>query len=109
MSVVARLRHFAHAVVNDQPAVPGQDGRSAAADFEPLPGRHRSRQPVMRGKPAEAIWFTAFQGQRAVGNPDAFPIEIHLDGTRGGRRFPPDECRGKAAGGAWPVPDARMD
>ena len=59
MSVVARLRHFAHAVVNDQPAVPGQDGRSAATDFQPLPGRHRSREPVMRIKQAEMMRFTA--------------------------------------------------
>ena len=80
MFVLARIRHFADAVVNNQPAVPGQDGRSATADFEPLPGRHRSRQPMMRDEPAEAIRFARLQGHRAVGNPDAFPIEIHVTG-----------------------------
>jgi hypothetical protein len=34
----------------------------------------------MRGKPAQAIWFTAFQDRRAIGDPDALPIEIHLTG-----------------------------
>ena len=35
---------------------------------------------MMRGELAEAIRFTSLQGHRAVGNPDAFPIEIHLAG-----------------------------
>ena len=43
MLVVARLWHFMHAVVNDQPAMAGKDGRSVAADFEHLPRRYRSR------------------------------------------------------------------
>src|ERR1022692_3758284 len=56
----------------------GEDGRSAGADFEPLPGRHRSRQPVMSVKLADAVSFTALQGHPAIGNPDAFPFEIYL-------------------------------
>ena len=81
ISAGARLHHFAHPVVNDQPAVPGHDGRRASTDFEPLPGRHGSRQPVVTGKLAEVIWFTALQGHGAVRNPDAFPVEIHLTGS----------------------------
>jgi len=34
----------------------------------------------MRGKLSQAIWFMVFQGRRAIGNPDAFPIEINLTG-----------------------------
>src|ERR1035438_8239706 len=74
----AGVHDFAHAVVDDQPAVPGEYGRSAAADFEPLPGRHWSCQPVMRSKLAEARWFAVLQGHPAVGNPDALPFEIHV-------------------------------
>jgi hypothetical protein len=37
MHTIAGLPNLADAVVNDQPAVPGQDRRSAAANFEPLP------------------------------------------------------------------------
>ena len=41
---------------------------------------------MMTGKMSETTWFTAFQGHPAVGNPDAFPIEIHLTnrGVAGG-------------------------
>lgn len=81
-SVVARLRHRAHAAVHDQPAVRGEDGRRAAADFEPLPRRHRSGQPVMRGKVTQMPWLAALDGHGAVGNPDAFPIEISYAGCR---------------------------
>jgi len=45
--VSAWLSYFADAVVEGHPAVPGQDGRSAAADLETFPGRDWSRQPVM--------------------------------------------------------------
>jgi hypothetical protein len=41
-------------VIDDQPAVPRQDGWSASADFEPLPGRYWGGQPMMRIKQAEA-------------------------------------------------------
>jgi hypothetical protein len=34
----------------------------------------------MRGKLTQAIWFTAFQDRRAIGYPDALPIEINLTG-----------------------------
>src|ERR1700683_2170412 len=71
--------HVADTVVNDQPAMPGQDGRSTAADFEPLPGGHRSRQPVM-GEFAEVTWSTRFQRTRPVRDPDAFAIKIQLSG-----------------------------
>jgi CIC family chloride channel protein len=71
--------HFTDAVIDDQPTVPRQDGRSAAADFEPLPGRHWSRQPVTR-KLAEVTWSTGLQRKRAVGNPDTFAIKVHLTG-----------------------------
>ena len=37
---------------------------------------------MMRVKQAKMLRFTAFQGHRAVGNPDAFPIEIHHPGRR---------------------------
>jgi hypothetical protein len=57
MSVLARRRDFAHAVVNDQPAMPGQDGRSACPDFQPCPGSDGRGQPVMRIKQAEVPWF----------------------------------------------------
>ena len=76
MTDVARLHEFAHAVVKDQPAVPGQDGRSAATDLEEFPRRNRSGQPVMRGKVAQVIGLTALDGHVTVGNPDAFPMEI---------------------------------
>jgi hypothetical protein len=36
----------------------------------------------MRGKLTQAVWFTAFQDRRAIGNPDALPIEINLTGSR---------------------------
>ncbi len=32
----------------------------------------------MTGKRTEAIWLTALQGHRGVGNPDAFPVEVHV-------------------------------
>src|ERR1035438_7513683 len=67
-------------MVNKSSYLPGQDGRVAAADFEPLPRGHRRRRPVMRGELAEVVWFTGLQGHRAVRNPDAFPIEIQLTG-----------------------------
>jgi hypothetical protein len=37
MFVLARILQFADTVLNDQPAVPSQDWRSATADFETLP------------------------------------------------------------------------
>jgi hypothetical protein len=88
------VHDFAHAVINDQPAVPGQDGRSAAADFEPLPGRHGSRQPVMRGeRPRRSgSWPSRPSGSRKS---RCFPDRDPRHGTRRGRRFPPDECREK--------------
>lgn len=38
---------LSHAVVDDQPAMTCEDGRSATADLQHLPGRHGSREPVM--------------------------------------------------------------
>ena len=95
---MARVRDFTDTVVNNQPAVPGQDGRSAAANFEPLPGRHRGRQPMMRSELAEVIEFAIRQGRLAVGNPDAFPIEIHVTGRGMAGRF-----LWTSAGKKWPV------
>ena len=102
-SIVARLRHFAHAVVNDQPAVSGEDGRSSAADFEPLPRRHRSRQPVMRVKQAEVVRFEALQSHRAIRNPNAFMIEIHHTGLGLAGGF-----LGKRAGKERPMKDGQL-
>src|SRR5580658_3656462 len=91
MSRVALFAHFAHTVVNDQPSVPGQDGRSAGADLKPLPGRYGTGQPVMRDELTELI-------RRTVGNPDTFPVEIHVasPGTAGG-------FLRTGAGEKWPV------
>ena len=41
MGIVSRPSHFADAMVNDHPAVPSQNRRSARADFEPCPGSDR--------------------------------------------------------------------
>src|ERR1700682_2218049 len=71
--------NLADAVVNDQPAVPGQDRRSTAANFEPLPRGHRTGQPMMR-KLGDETWQKSFQGNRTVGNPYAFAIKIHIMG-----------------------------
>ena len=75
------------AVVDDHPSVPGQDRRRAAADFELLPGRHRTGQPVMQGKVAEVIGLIAGLAQWTVGNPDALSMEIHDAGRRLAGRF----------------------
>src|SRR5437016_6119935 len=72
-----RLRRVADAVINDQPAVTGQDRGSAAPDFVPLPGRHRTGQPVMRCVVAEVRWFTVLHGLWAAGDPDALSMEVH--------------------------------
>jgi hypothetical protein len=55
MFAVSGFFQFADAVLNDQPAVPSQDWRSAAADLKALPGRHGGRQPMMRYELTEAI------------------------------------------------------
>jgi hypothetical protein len=34
----------------------------------------------MKGELAQTMWFTAFQRRRAIGNPDALPIAVHLAG-----------------------------
>ena len=75
MHAFAVLSNFANAVVNDQPAVSRQDRRSAAADFETLPWRYRSRQPMMR-ELVDETRSKSLHGNRAVGNPDAFAIKI---------------------------------
>jgi hypothetical protein len=36
----------------------------------------------MRGKSSQAIWFTAFQDRRTIGDPDALSIKINLTGGR---------------------------
>src|SRR6202165_2928966 len=79
MHTIAGLSNLADAVVNDQPAVPGEDRRRAAANFEALPRRHRTRPPLMR-KLGDETWLKSFQGNRTVGNPYAFAIKIHLVG-----------------------------
>ena len=56
-------KKLADSMVNGQPTVPGQKWAEAAADFEPLPGRHRSGQPVMRAKVAEVIRITVLHGR----------------------------------------------
>src|ERR1035438_10916608 len=63
-------------MVEDQPAVPGQDGRSSTADFEQLPWRYWRRQPVVRVEQTGVMQFSALHGHRAVRNPDTFMIEI---------------------------------
>ena len=77
MRIAAWFRDFAHAVVNDQPTMSGEDGWSAATNLKQLPGRHRSREAVMRIKQAGMMRVGILQGHWAVGNPDAFMIEIH--------------------------------
>ena len=57
--VVVGFVDFADAVIDDQPAVPRQDGRSASADLEPLPRRYWGGQPMMRIKQAEVSRFGA--------------------------------------------------
>ncbi len=42
--------------------MPGKDGWSTAANFEPFPGRKRGGQPVMRAKLAEVKWLAARHG-----------------------------------------------
>src|ERR1700679_2298087 len=79
-TIGVRIHHFADSVVDDQPAVPGQNRRSSGANLEPLPGRNRSRQSMMRRKPAQAVWIPTFPGLRTIGDPDTLPIEINLAG-----------------------------
>jgi len=49
--------------------------------FSAAPRAIPSRQPVMGVEQAEVLRFGALQGHRAVGNPDAFMIEIHHPGS----------------------------
>src|SRR5580692_7260017 len=74
MGLVVRSLYLVHTVIDDQPAVPGQDGRSATANFEEFPWRDRSGQPVMRSKQV----FLALRGHRAVRNPNALPFQIRF-------------------------------
>src|ERR1019366_10314358 len=73
---------FPHTVVNDHPAMFCQDGWSPCADLEPLPWRHGSRQPMMRSKLAQAIRGATLQDRRAVGNPNALSVKIHVTHSR---------------------------
>ncbi|MGB8660129.1 MAG: hypothetical protein WCD34_06885 [Candidatus Acidiferrum sp.] len=90
--------------------MPREYGRSAAANFEQLPWRHRSREAVMRRKLTQAIWSTTFDDQPAVGNPDAFPVEIYFAGSRVTRVFfwtssgeerPVENCHFKLSRWIW--------
>src|ERR1700677_3975029 len=58
--------------------MPGQDGRSACANFQPCPRSNGRGQSVMRIKQAKVLWFGNLRRHRAVGNPDAFMVEVHL-------------------------------
>src|SRR5271165_3887102 len=90
-------------MIEDQPAVPRQNGRSPAADFEPLPRRYRSRQAEMRVKQPHLIRFEAVQGHRAIGNPDAFVIEIDEQGLGLAGNF-----LGTGAGEKRPMNDGQL-
>src|SRR5665213_3887598 len=87
MCFAVGLLQVADSVINDQPSVPRENGRSAAADLEPLPGRHRGGQPVMRGELVESVMLRPLEGGCAVGDPDAFPVDIQRTGCRPVGRF----------------------
>lgn len=55
MLTAFRLPDLADAVVEDEPAVPRANGRSAGSDFQPLPRRRWTRQPVVRREVFECI------------------------------------------------------
>ena len=78
MAIAARFAcHFANAVVSDQPTVFSENWRSSSADLKTLPGRHRSRQPVMQRRP-NVVQFRALQRGGAVGNPNTLVIKVHF-------------------------------
>lgn len=54
-SLFGRFCGFANTMINNQPTVPSQDGGSAAPNFQPFPGFHRSGQPVMGAKVAQVM------------------------------------------------------
>jgi hypothetical protein len=82
MSAIGRALYLAHTVVNDQPPMPGQDARGAAADLQALPGRLRGCQPVMRSELAQVVRTVALQRHRGVRDPDALPIGVNVTGLR---------------------------
>src|SRR5664280_1292998 len=86
MTVGVRLFDFADTVIDDQPSVRGQNGRSAAADLEPFPRRHRRCQPMMKVKRPGTKW-PMVKGHLAVRNPDALSVNIHLASSRAASCF----------------------
>src|SRR5271154_6175895 len=58
---------------------------------------------MMRHEPTEAIRFTRLQGHYAVGNPDAFPIQINLTSRGMANDFLRSSARKK-----WPVQDCQL-
>ena len=58
---------------------------------------------MMRHEPAEAIRFVRLQGHYAVGNPDAFPIEINLTS-----RGMANDFLGTGARKEWSVQDGQL-
>jgi len=77
-------RQFAHAVVNNEPAMSSENGWRTCANLESLPRRHWSCQPVMRSKLRKAIRARLFQAARQY--------EIQMLS----RRDPPDAFQGSA-------------
>jgi hypothetical protein len=84
---LVRTRQLTHTVVDHKPAVPGQDGRSTRANFQPSPRGNRGRQAVMRIEQAQVLNLDALRRHWAVGNPDAFMVEIHIARAVAARGF----------------------
>src|SRR5579862_2130473 len=71
---LVRPRQLTYTVVDHEPAVPGQDGRTTPANFQPSPRGNRRRQTAMRIEQAQVLNFDAVSRHWTVGNPDAFKI-----------------------------------
>ena len=65
-------------MVDDKPAVAGEDGRSPAADLELFPRRNRGGQAVMQTEMAEVRRRAVRYSRRAVRDPDALAGEIDV-------------------------------
>ena len=63
-------------MMNDKPAMAGQDGGRAAADLEHFPGEYRACQPMMGIEQARRVRLEVIKRHRAVGNPDTLVFQI---------------------------------
>src|SRR5271170_2832070 len=77
-----RLLDLADTVIEDEPTVPREDGRSARPDLQPLPRRHRRRKPVMGSELPEMSGSNAAgslpQAHGGVRDPNALAIDIEV-------------------------------